>query len=169
MAGAAALAARGARAERPRRRRRRGRAWPRGRRRRGGAVGAPATARGAPAAGRRGGRDDRRDAVGPVNDDRPRGRQATRVGTRGLDVRPEGRREGRREGPDARSRELLAESVRRLRSMALIHQHLYGSVSLARIALIIYATNLAEALRMTLSPQTRLNFDLDDERVVELA
>jgi len=53
--------------------------------------------------------------------------------------------------------------------MALIHQHLYGSVSLARIALIIYATNLAEALRMTLSPQTRLNFDLDDERVVELA
>jgi PAS domain S-box-containing protein len=71
--------------------------------------------------------------------------------------------------PDERSRDLLAESVRRVRSMALIHQHLYGSVSLERINLGAYATNLAETLRMTLSPSARLRFVAPGDEHVEVA
>lgn len=61
--------------------------------------------------------------------------------------------------PDERSRALLGESVRRVRSMALIHQHLYGSVSLERVDLGAYARSLAETLRMTLAPTARLVVD----------
>jgi two-component sensor histidine kinase len=67
--------------------------------------------------------------------------------------------------PDARSRELLAESVRRVRSMALIHQHLYGSVSLERVDLGAYVRNLAETLRMALAPAARMSFDVDSVEV----
>ncbi len=63
--------------------------------------------------------------------------------------------------PDERSRQLLAESVRRVRSMALIHQHLYGTVSLERVDLGAYARSLADTLRMTLSPSARLRVDAD--------
>jgi PAS domain S-box-containing protein len=63
--------------------------------------------------------------------------------------------------PDERSRTLLAESVRRVRSMALIHQHLYGTVSLERVDLGAYARSLAETLRMTLAPSARLLVDAD--------
>jgi PAS domain S-box-containing protein len=71
--------------------------------------------------------------------------------------------------PDDRSRDLLAESVRRVRSMALIHQHLYGSVSLERIDLGAYATNLAETLRMTLAPSARLRFVASGDDRVDVA
>jgi len=57
-------------------------------------------------------------------------------------------------------REALGDSVRRVRSMALIHQHLYGSASLERVELGSYAHHLAEALRMTLAPRTRLRADV---------
>ena len=46
--------------------------------------------------------------------------------------------------PSERARELLAESVQRVRSMALIHQQLYGVESLERIDLGDYARTLAE-------------------------
>jgi PAS domain S-box-containing protein len=71
--------------------------------------------------------------------------------------------------PDARSRDLLADSVRRVRSMALIHQHLYGSVSLERIDLASYTTNLAETLRMTLAPSARLRFVSPGDDRIEVA
>ena len=61
--------------------------------------------------------------------------------------------------PDDRSRQLLAESVHRVRSMALIHQHLYGSASLERVDLGAYARNLAEILRLTLAPRARLRVE----------
>jgi two-component sensor histidine kinase len=67
--------------------------------------------------------------------------------------------------PDARSKELLGESVRRVRSMALIHQHLYGSVSLERIDLGAYARNLADTLRFALAPSARLRIDVDPVEV----
>jgi PAS domain S-box-containing protein len=62
---------------------------------------------------------------------------------------------------DEHSRDLLADSVRRVRSMALIHQHLYGSLSLERVDLGAYIRNLAETLRMTLAPSARLHFEFD--------
>ncbi len=67
--------------------------------------------------------------------------------------------------PDERSRALLAESVRRVRSMALIHQHLYGSASLERVDLGSYANNLAEALRSTLAPDARVDVHAGDVEV----
>ncbi len=72
--------------------------------------------------------------------------------------------------PDERARELLVDSVRRVRSMALIHQHLYGTASLERIDLGTYARDLAESLRAALSPNTALRVDADSVEVrVELA
>jgi two-component sensor histidine kinase len=58
--------------------------------------------------------------------------------------------------PDERGRGLLLESVRRVRSMALIHQHLYGSLSLERIDLGSYARDLSETLRQALAPAARV-------------
>ncbi len=63
------------------------------------------------------------------------------------------------EMPSARARELLAESVHRVRSMALIHQQLYGAESLARIDLASYASQLAESLRGALAPMSHLRLD----------
>jgi two-component sensor histidine kinase len=62
--------------------------------------------------------------------------------------------------PDASTREHLADSIRRVRSMALIHQHLYGSASLERVDLGSYARSLAEALRVTLAPRARVRVDV---------
>jgi PAS domain S-box-containing protein len=58
--------------------------------------------------------------------------------------------------PGERARTLLAESVYRVRSMALIHQQLYGVESLERIDFGDYARSLADSLRAALSPGTRL-------------
>jgi PAS domain S-box-containing protein len=62
---------------------------------------------------------------------------------------------------DERMRSSLADSVRRVRSMALIHQHLYGSASLERVELGSYARSLAEALRATLAPRARVRADVE--------
>ncbi len=62
--------------------------------------------------------------------------------------------------PDERGRALLLESVRRVRSMALIHQHLYGSASLERIDLGAYARDLVETLRHALAPSARVSVDV---------
>ena len=59
--------------------------------------------------------------------------------------------------PGERARTLLAESVYRVRSMALIHQQLYGVESLERIDFGDYARSLADSLRAALSPGTRLD------------
>lgn len=61
---------------------------------------------------------------------------------------------------DPHTRDLLADSVRRVRSMALIHQHLYGSASLERVELGDYTRSLAEALRVTLAPHARLQVEV---------
>jgi two-component sensor histidine kinase len=57
------------------------------------------------------------------------------------------------------ARKLLEESVFRVRSMALIHQQLYGVESLARIDFGDYARTLAESLRGALAPHARLRVD----------
>ncbi|MBM4269697.1 MAG: PAS domain S-box protein [Deltaproteobacteria bacterium] len=61
--------------------------------------------------------------------------------------------------PSTRARELLAESVQRVRSMALVHQQLYGVESLERIDLGDYARTLAESLRGALAQDARLRVD----------
>ena len=50
----------------------------------------------------------------------------------------------------------LEESVHRVRSMALIHEQLYGAESLERIELGAYARQLAESLRHALAPAARV-------------
>ncbi len=60
------------------------------------------------------------------------------------------------EMPSDAARSMLADSVQRVRSMALIHQHLYGSTSLERIDLGAYTEQLADSLRQTLAPTARL-------------
>jgi len=67
--------------------------------------------------------------------------------------------------PDERGRGLLLESVRRVRSMALIHQHLYGSLSLERIDLGSYARDLSEHLRQALAPQARVDISAESVEV----
>ena len=61
--------------------------------------------------------------------------------------------------PDGLPRELLAESVRRVRSMAMIHQHLYGSTSLGHVDLGGYVRTLADALRLSIAPAAILHID----------
>jgi len=61
--------------------------------------------------------------------------------------------------PDGLPRELLAESVRRVRSMAMIHQHLYGSTSLGHVDLGGYVRTLADALRLSIAPSAILHID----------
>ncbi len=67
--------------------------------------------------------------------------------------------------PEGKPQELLAESVSRVRSMALIHQHLYGSQSLARVDLASYARSLAESLRYVVAPGARVEVDADPVEV----
>ena len=59
--------------------------------------------------------------------------------------------------PSELARRLLEESVGRVRSMALIHQQLYGAESLERIDMGDYARELAGALRGALAPDARLD------------
>ena len=54
---------------------------------------------------------------------------------------------------------VFAESVYRVRSMALIHQQLYGVHRLERIDLGEYATALSTALQSTLAPETSFEVD----------
>jgi two-component sensor histidine kinase len=61
--------------------------------------------------------------------------------------------------PSAEARNLIDESVQRVQSMALIHQHLYGVDSLDRVDLGDYARVLAESLRSLLAPSVRLQVD----------
>ena len=58
--------------------------------------------------------------------------------------------------PAGEARGALEESVHRVRSMALIHQQLYGAASLERVDLAIYAEQLSEPLRRALAPNARL-------------
>jgi two-component sensor histidine kinase len=61
--------------------------------------------------------------------------------------------------PSEAGRELLAESVLRVRSVALIHEQLYGVKSLDRIDLGKYARALASGLGATLAPTVRVHVD----------
>jgi PAS domain S-box-containing protein len=60
---------------------------------------------------------------------------------------------------DPASRDMLVESAQRVRSMAMIHQHLYGTASLERIEIGAYARRLAESLAGTLAPDARLRVE----------
>jgi two-component sensor histidine kinase len=61
--------------------------------------------------------------------------------------------------PSKEARDLIDESVQRVQSMALIHQHLYGVDSLDRVDLGDYTRVLAESLRSLLAPSVRLQID----------
>jgi two-component sensor histidine kinase/PAS domain-containing protein len=67
---------------------------------------------------------------------------------------------------DLAARRLLQASAERVRSMALIHQQLYGAQSLARIDLADYTRTLATELCSTLAPDARLTLNTEP---VELA
>jgi PAS domain S-box-containing protein len=54
------------------------------------------------------------------------------------------------------ARSMIAECVQRVRSMALVHQHLYGATTLELINLAAYARELADSLRYTLAPHARV-------------
>ncbi|MFZ9887097.1 MAG: sensor histidine kinase, partial [Myxococcota bacterium] len=72
--------------------------------------------------------------------------------------------------PTPRAKELLEESVHRIRSMALIHEQLYGVESLERIDLGDYARLLTESLRGAFAPHARVRVEADEVEVnVELA
>jgi PAS domain S-box-containing protein len=58
--------------------------------------------------------------------------------------------------PEPTVRALLTESVHRVRSMALIHQSLYGGTALDRVAVLQYAESLAQALRSAFAPGARV-------------
>ncbi len=58
--------------------------------------------------------------------------------------------------PSDQGRREIEESVQRVRSMALIHQQLYGTESLERIELGTYASQLLASLRSALSPRARV-------------
>ncbi len=55
---------------------------------------------------------------------------------------------------DPRLREIFAESQRRVRAMALIHEHLYRSSDLAQIDFESYVLNLVSYLRRSFAPAT---------------
>jgi PAS domain S-box-containing protein len=57
------------------------------------------------------------------------------------------------------ARAALGESVHRVRSMALIHQKLYGGEDLARVELGSYARTLASELCTALAPTAKLTFE----------
>jgi PAS domain S-box-containing protein len=65
--------------------------------------------------------------------------------------------------PEARV--VIEESAHRVRSMALIHQLLYGGTDLARVDLGGYAHILAAELRGTLAPSAALKLDVDEANV----
>lgn len=57
---------------------------------------------------------------------------------------------------DSEARDLLQESILRVRSMALIHQQLYGHSSMSEIDLERYANFLVHSLRGVLAPTARI-------------
>jgi PAS domain S-box-containing protein len=59
--------------------------------------------------------------------------------------------------PSEEAKAMLEESVFRVRSMALIHQQLYGAESLERVDLGSYARTLAESVRSTFAPNARIH------------
>ncbi len=61
--------------------------------------------------------------------------------------------------PSPEAKALLVESAARVRSMALVHQHLYGVDSIARIDLATYVSELAESLRRGLGARCALTVD----------
>jgi PAS domain S-box-containing protein len=63
--------------------------------------------------------------------------------------------------PGEESRALLTESVNRVRSMALIHQQLYGLDSLARVDLGAYARMLSGSLSSMLAPRARVEVEVE--------
>jgi PAS domain S-box-containing protein len=63
--------------------------------------------------------------------------------------------------PSPEAKALLVESAARVRSMALVHQHLYGVESIARIDLANYVTDLAESLRRGLAAACVLELDIE--------
>lgn len=67
--------------------------------------------------------------------------------------------------PSPEAQGLLEECVHRVRSMALIHQQLYGVESLERIDLGVYAQALSASLRGSLAPQCRVHVDADPVEV----
>ncbi len=67
--------------------------------------------------------------------------------------------------PSREAGRLLEESVQRVRSMALIHQQIYGGESLARIDLSTYTSQLAGSLRNALAPDARMTLEADPVEV----
>jgi PAS domain S-box-containing protein len=63
--------------------------------------------------------------------------------------------------PSDEARALLTESVNRVRSMALIHQQLYGVDSLARVDLGAYARTLSGSLASVLAPEARVEVEVE--------
>lgn len=63
--------------------------------------------------------------------------------------------------PTPEARAALEDSAQRVHSLALVHQHLYGSVSLGLIDLRSYVQTLAETVRGALAPGARLSVDAD--------
>lgn len=66
---------------------------------------------------------------------------------------------------DDTSKQALVESVHRVRSMALIHQQLYGISSLDQIQLAEYAREMAAYLGSSLAPSVQIVVDADDVAV----
>lgn len=67
--------------------------------------------------------------------------------------------------PSPEASALLRESVHRVRSMALVHQQLYGAASLERVSLDAYSRQLADTLRSALGPSARVLLDCDPVEV----
>jgi two-component sensor histidine kinase len=61
--------------------------------------------------------------------------------------------------PSEAAKELLKESVLRVRSMALIHQQLYGVDSLSKVDLGAYACSLSRSLASLLAPTARIQVE----------
>jgi two-component sensor histidine kinase len=68
--------------------------------------------------------------------------------------------------PDPRVREALAESQRRVRAMALLHEQLYRSSDLARIDFGRYVLDLVSYLRRSLAPGPDAEIRVDVEGVL---
>jgi len=71
---------------------------------------------------------------------------------------------------DPVQQQAFSESVQRVRSIAMIHELLYGMDSLVTVDLGTYTQNLAAALRLTLAPLARIEVHVEPVEVrVELA
>jgi two-component sensor histidine kinase len=68
--------------------------------------------------------------------------------------------------PIPQAREALIESTHRVRTMALIHQQLYGGEDFSRVEFGSYARTLVEELRAALAPNARVTFELEPVELV---